>query len=272
MASTAKQNWNWSTVLVTGGAGGLGRGIAELFLKRGKKVIIAGRTESKLQATCKEVPGLEYLVLDVANVASIKPFVQNLLAKYPNLDAVVANAGIQKPIRYWAKDGKSINPEEVINAADAEIDTNIRGTTHLIAHLLPHLQSRSPKAAIMTVSSGLAFVPIHQVPVYCATKAFIRSWTMSLRVQIGNDVRVLEIIPPLVESDLHRDHDNWEAHKDKNPIPALTLQQFITDVERDMDAGRDDITPGFAQGLAQAWDGTFGARFKGMNAVRTDGL
>ncbi|KAJ3034001.1 hypothetical protein HDV00_005578 [Rhizophlyctis rosea] len=234
------QNWNWNVALITGGAGGLGRAIAEFLVKRGKKVIIAGRTESSLKQTASEI-GAEYITVDVGKADSLAQFVQTATTRFPDIDCIIANAGIQKPIDYKS------DPTSVLKTADEEIDINIRGTVHLIAQFLPHLLSK-PSAAVMTVSSGLAFVPIPNVPIYCATKAFIHSYSITLRIQLkGTPVRVIEIAPPLVESDLHRDHPNPDGYtKEKMPF-ALTQAEFIADVERDMDAGEDVVAPGFCR-------------------------
>ncbi|KNC98466.1 uncharacterized protein SPPG_06167 [Spizellomyces punctatus DAOM BR117] len=252
-------SFSWTTVLVTGGGGGLGRALAAYFLKNNKKVIIAGRTESKLQSTAREL-GCEYLVVDVGAVEGLQRFTEEAIKKFPDLDAVVANAGIQrKPVNFTTQDAASL-----LQSADDEINVNIRGTLHLIHHLLPHLLSK-PNAAIYTVSSGLAFIPIGRIPVYCATKAFVHSWTQSLRVQLKGRVQVMEIIPPLVESDLHRDHDDPDNNKKhKNPM-ALTIDEFIAGVDRDIQAGKDEITPGFAQDLAQQSLEAFGEKFRAFN-------
>ncbi|TPX66626.1 hypothetical protein SpCBS45565_g04344 [Spizellomyces sp. 'palustris'] len=252
-------NFSWTTVLVTGGAGGLGRALAAYFLKHNKKVIIAGRTESKLQTTAREL-GCEYLVVDVGAVETLQRFTEEVVKRFPNLDAVVANAGIQKkPVNLTTQD-----PASLLLSADQEININIRGTLHLIHHLLPHLLSK-PNAAVYTVSSGLAFIPISHIPVYCATKAFVHSWTQSLRVQLTGRVKVMEIIPPLVESDLHRDHDDPDNNKKHQNAMALTIDEFIAGVDRDIQAGKDEITPGFAQDLAQKSLEAFGEKFRLFN-------
>ncbi|KAI8818006.1 short-chain dehydrogenase [Fimicolochytrium jonesii] len=262
MTNTAETaNWNWDCVLITGGAGGLGRAFAELFVKRGKKVIIAGRTESKLKQTFSEVPGLHgYLVVDVADVKSLPAFAKAAVEKYPEIDCIVANAGIQKPIAIT-----KLTPDEILTAADAEIDVNIRGVLHFVHHFLPHLLTK-PRAAIFAVGSGISFAPAAFVPVYCATKAFIHSWMQSLRHQLLGKVRVVEIVPPLVDSDLHRDHPDPKAYSTaKNPY-ALPIDKFIAQITEDMDAGKDAVAAGHAREHVAKYDKVFGPTFKTLNS------
>ncbi|KAJ3052454.1 hypothetical protein HK097_006251 [Rhizophlyctis rosea] len=296
-------NWNWKVALITGGAGGLGRYLAEYLVKMGKvgpffvsypqlranngahdlafeptqKVIIAGRTESNLKQTASEVPGLEYIVVDVGKVDNLAEFVKTATTRFPDIDCVISklpyaanpnklltlsstSAGIQKPISF-----PTTPVTQSLLSADEEIDTNIRGTVHLITHFLPHLLSK-PSSAVFTVSSGLAFIPIHPVPVYCATKAFIHSYTQTLRLQLKNtSVRVVEIAPPLVESDLHRDHSNPDNNKKTNNSFALSAEEFIRDVDRDMNAGLDVVAPGFTRGRVDKEDEIFKADFDKFN-------
>lgn len=184
-----------NTILITGGGTGIGRGLAEAFHARGNRVIIAGRRQAALAETTAANPGMAAVALDVADPAAIKRFAATVTAQYPDLDVVINNAGIMKVEDILAQ------PEDV-GTAEATVVTNLLGPVRLTAALLPFLLKK-PRATIVTVSSGLAFVPRATCPTYCATKAAIHSYTQSLRFQLRTTpVEVIEIAPPYVQTEL----------------------------------------------------------------------
>jgi uncharacterized oxidoreductase len=182
-----------NTILITGGGSGIGRGLAEAFHAIGNQVIVAGRRKQVLDATIAANPGMQSVALDIDNADAIRSFAAQLAKDYPHLNAVIHNAGIMRP-----EDLKSGG----LAGAEAIVTTNLLGPVRLTAALLPLLLAQ-PRAAVVTVSSGLAFLPLAMAPTYCATKAAIHSYTQSLRYQLRDtSVQVLELIPPYVQTEL----------------------------------------------------------------------
>lgn len=160
-------------------------------------------------------PAMAGYVLDVTDAAALAAFSANVLTEHPDLDTVILNAGIMEAEDYTADPVR-------LDVAERTIATNLVAPIRLAAALLPHLQSR-PQAALITVSSGLAFVPKAANPVYSATKAAIHSWTQALRHQLrGAPVAVHEIAPPLVATDLTPGQSQVAA--------AMPLQDFTDEV------------------------------------------
>jgi uncharacterized oxidoreductase len=188
-------NPSGNTILITGGGTGIGRGLGEAFHKQGNQVIIAGRRQSVLQATADANPGMRFLTVDVESLDDVKRFGDEVKAQFPALNVLINNAGIMKSENLKAG-------LDELDAAEQTVAINLLGTFRITATLMPLLLAQS-EATIMTVSSGLAFLPIHPNPSYCATKAAIHSWTQSLRYQLRDTgVEVLEIAPPYVQTEL----------------------------------------------------------------------
>ncbi|MEO5804958.1 SDR family oxidoreductase [Devosia sp.] len=203
-----------NTILITGGGSGIGQALAAAFHAAGNQVIITGRREAPLAHTIAAHPGMIYRLLDIADAQAIKSFAAEITGTYPALNVVINNAGIM-----LAEDLKA-EPFDLDKAEDT-ITTNLLGPIRLTAALLPHLRQQA-KASIVTVSSGLAFVPLSATPTYSATKAAIHSYSQSLRAQLRDtSVEVLELVPPAVATDLmpgHRDNPN-----------SMPLADYITE-------------------------------------------
>ncbi len=186
-------NFTGNTILITGGGSGIGRGLAEAFLNEGNQVIIAARRRAALEQATKANSGMKAITLDIEDPASIAAMAAQLQREFPKLNVVINNAGIMRPENLLAQ-----NPDD----AAAMVTTNLLGPIRLTAALLPLLR-RQPRSTIMTVSSGLAFLPLAMTPTYCATKAAIHSYTQSLRWQLRETTtEVIELIPPYVQTEL----------------------------------------------------------------------
>jgi uncharacterized oxidoreductase len=207
-----------NTVLVTGGGTGIGRGLAESLHRLGNQVVIAGRRLEPLEAVAEANPGMQILSLDQGDPADIRRFATGLTDRYPDLNVVINNAGIQR-----VEDLTASGP----GAADQTIAINLLGPIRLTAALLASLLKK-PRAAIVNVTSGLAFMPSALTPTYCATKAALHSYTQSLRFQLRDtSVQVIEIIPPQVQTALQgeRGFDPRAMPLDEYVAETMTLLQ-----------------------------------------------
>ena len=250
-------NLTGNTILITGGGSGIGRGLAESLHALGNQVIIAGRRQHALDETTAANAGMKSLPLDIENPEAIREFAAKAVVEYPSLNFLINNAGIMRTEKLLAQQP---------NLADAEgiVATNLLGPIRLTAALLPHLQKQS-RAAILNVSSGLAFLPLALTPTYCATKAAIHSYTLSLRYQLrSTSIEVLELIPPYVATNLMSGADDPRA---------MPLDQFIAEV---MEILKQQPTPpeicveNVKRLRFAAESGKFDQIFNGLNASMTD--
>lgn len=185
------------TVLITGGASGIGLALAEKFIQNDNQVIVIGRNAVKLDQMKDKHPGIATYCCDLAIGEQLDALVQLLSANHPGLNVIVNNAGIQ--YNYSFAEGAA-SSERVAE----EIAVNLTSPIELIARLIPLLKPH-PEAAIVNVSSGLGLVPKKSAPVYCATKAGLHIFTKALRYQLENtNIKVFEIIPPVVDTDMTR--------------------------------------------------------------------
>jgi uncharacterized oxidoreductase len=206
-------NPSGNTILITGGGSGIGRGLAESFHALGNKVIVAGRRQQVLDETSAANPGMASITFDMQDPASLRAFAAHVIEQFPALNVLINNAGIMRAESFLAQ-----QPD--LADAEAIVATNLLGPIRLTAALLPHLL-KQPHATIINVSSGLAFMPMAHTPTYCATKAALHSYTLSLRAQLcNNSVEVLELIPPYVATDL--------MDGARNPR-AMPLAKFIAE-------------------------------------------
>lgn len=184
-----------NTILITGGNAGIGLSFAERFLKEGNHVIICGRDKKKLEEVAKRFPEIRTEVCDLGKEKERIGLVDRVLNEYPDVNLLINNAGVQQRFNFL----KSPQPWDYYQQ---EITTNLEAPIHLITLLLPHLKKQT-YAAIVNVSSGLAFAPMAAAPIYCATKAAMHSFTISLRYQLSDsNIEVVEIVPPMVNTNL----------------------------------------------------------------------
>lgn len=250
---------DFKCALVTGGGGGIGKAISQYLIKNGKKVIIAGRTESKLQSTSKEIGCSGYYVLDTGDIPAISDFIKKITKEHPDLDCLINNAGVQRPL-----DVNKMDAGEFLDKADNEININIRGPMHLAVGLLPHFKSQK-SAVIMNVSSVLGYIPTSIInPVYNGTKSWVHFFTMNLRTQLAQakaNIKVVEIAPPSVGTDLHREREDPDDNKKDKNAAALTVEEFMDDVIKGWQQDRDTIGAGPSEKVVERWYNEFGGDY-----------
>jgi len=232
-------------ILITGGATGIGLGLTERFLSENNTVIICGRRADVLKEVTDKYPQVISRVCDLSVETERTALYNWLAAEHSDLNVLVNNAGIQN----WM----SINDEHFYQKASSEIDTNIVAPLHLITLLvkLPKLKT------VMNVTSGLAFVQLAKVPVYCATKAFLRSFTLSLRYLLApQGIEVIEIIPPALNTDL-----GGKGIHDGNP----PVGDFVESIFAQLKKGKHELTFGFSEAMLKATPETLAATFAKMN-------
>ena len=238
-------NLSNNKILITGGASGIGLGLTERFIQDKNTVIICGRREDVLNEVAEKFPSVITKVCDLSVETERLALYEWVSENHPDLNVLVNNAGIQN----WM----NVDDEDFYQKADAEVTTNILAPVHL-TNLFTGLPSLN---AIINVTSGLSFVQLAKVPVYCATKAFFHSFTQSLRYQLkSKNIEVIEMIPPALNTDL-----GGKGLHDGQP----EVSDFIQSVFEQMKAGKDELTFGFSEVMANADPETIKATFNRMN-------
>ncbi|MFE6304649.1 SDR family oxidoreductase [Nocardiopsis sp. NPDC057823] len=247
-------NISGNTILMAGGTSGIGLALATRLHAAGNKVIVAGRRRDRLDRIAEEHPGIEVEQLDITDPESIQALYETVTGKHPELDVVVAMAGIMiaEPV---------LDPGS-LEIAERTIATNVLGPIRLVHRFAPFLTGR-PDAAILTVTSGLAYVPLAATPTYGATKAAIHSYTESLRAQLRDTtVQVIEVVPPLTRTSLWPGSENNER--------AMPLDEFADEVMSLLatrpDADQILVKRVERQRFAEA-DGTYGEVFAMQNGL-----
>jgi uncharacterized oxidoreductase len=236
-----------NTILITGGTSGIGRGLAENFAERGNTVIICGRREERLQEIQGNYPDIITTLCDLSIIEEREALYQWVMESFPGLNILINNAGIQLLA--------DMTKEVDIGRVRQETEINLIAPIHLSSLFAPHLAGKE-ESAIMNISSGLAFVPLAFMPVYCATKAAIHSITMSLRYQLKDTtVKVFEIIPPSVDSEL-----GHERRKDKSQTHGgMPIKEFVDEAIDAIENDNLEAAIGDAKNLREGGEALFGA-------------
>jgi uncharacterized oxidoreductase len=212
-----------NTILVTGGTSGIGRAMAEALHDRGNRVLVTGRRQALLDEITAQRPGLAGFSLDVNDADSLSRLRAHLREYYPELNVVMANAGISRTEDLTSDDWTA-------DDAEAVVQTNILGVLRVTETVLPLLKANADSTLLVT-SSALAFVPRSDFPAYCASKAFLHSWLQSLRHQLRAwPIEILELCPPYVQTELTGAHQASDQR-------AMPLTAFVTEALQKLQAG-----------------------------------
>ena len=246
-----------NTILITGGTSGIGRALAEAFHARGNQIIITGRRQALLDEITADNPGMAGFRLDIHDDALLSGLAGEIRSRFPGLNVVIANAGVSR-MENLAEDGWNSD------AAKDIVSTNILGIIRTAAVLLPVIKQRTD-ATFMATSSALAFVPRAGFPTYCASKAFLHSWLISLRYQLRHiPVEVLELSPPYVQTALTGVHQSSDPRA--MPLPEY-ISKVMALIEHHQHPGGEILLEG---DKARRWaekEGAFDAVFRALNPL-----
>jgi uncharacterized oxidoreductase len=249
-------NLSGNTILITGGGTGIGLALAHALIERSNKVLICGRREQKLIEAKASNSALLYKVSDISNPEDRKALAAWAISEGVNI--LINNSGIQREIDLT-------RGVAALGEGDNEIRINFEATVYLTAELIPHLL-QTKDAAIYNVSSGLGFIPIAIMPIYCATKAAIHNYTISLRHQLQpKGVRVIEIIPPTVDTEL----DRGARAKRGQTHGGISAEEAVRDIIKGMEEDTPEIAIGMAANLVNSTKANFDEIFNRMNGVRS---
>jgi uncharacterized oxidoreductase len=217
-------NISGNTIFIPGSTSGIGLALALALQDRGNTVIVGGRRADLLDKIAAEHPGLDTVQIDTTDPASIEAAARQVLDRHPDLNVLIATAGIMR-VEDWHK------PDSFLASAESVVTTNVLGPVRLIAAFIEHLQTR-PDATLITVSSGLGFTPLAATPSYNASKAAIHMLTESIRLQLADTtVKVVELVPPSVRTALLPGQEDNEV--------AMPLDEFIAEVMALLEAQPD---------------------------------
>ncbi|HEY0208818.1 SDR family oxidoreductase [Acerihabitans sp.] len=244
-----------NTILITGGTSGIGRALAEAFHARGNHIIITGRRQALLDDITGDNPGMAGFRLDLRDDAMLADVAAEVRSRFPALNVLIANAGVSRSEKLIEDGWNADVAEEIVN-------TNVLGIIRTTAAFLPLIKGRSD-ATFMATGSALAFVPRADFPTYCASKAFLHSWLISLRHQLRHiPLEVLELSPPYVQTELTGIAQ--AADPRAMPLPEY-IARVMALIEGHQHLNGEILLDG---DKARRWaekEGTFSALFHAMN-------
>ncbi len=226
-----------NTVLITGGGSGIGLALAKKFMEKDNTVIITGRNLSKLVKVQAEFPKIHIVQSDVTDEKDVESLANQVEKNFGGIDILINNAGIMNLLNTG-------NESNDLDSQMNEIEINFNSPIRVLHYFLPQLK-RSKNAILVNTSSGLAYVPFAQAPVYSGTKAAVHFWTKSIRPQLAlHNIKVVELLPPVVATKLAEDADLTDDNL--KPMPAEKLAELFW---KDFTNGKEEITPGISSQL-----------------------
>ena len=226
------------TVLITGGGSGIGLALAKKFLEYNNTVIITGRNLAKLEKVKQENPQIHIYQNDVTDDVQVRMLANDIQEKFGGLDVLINNAGIMNLV-------DTGNENNDLQKQMQEIEINYNSPIRVLHYFLPLLK-KSKNAVLVNVSSGLAYVPFAQAPVYSGTKSALHFWTLGIRPQLKPyGIKVIELLPPVVDTPLAHGADIAEDDNLK-PMPPEKLANLFW---KGYSKGAEEITPGISSAL-----------------------
>ena len=249
------------TILITGGASGIGRELAGQLLALGNTVLITGRDQARLDQAKKDLPQLHIFKSDVAEAGAIKKLAEEVTSQFPELDILINNAGEMRIIVLK-------EPNEELTR---EIEINLNGPIKMIEAFLPHLLKKE-NAAIVNVSSGLALIPFPISPIYSATKAGLHAYTQALRVQLKNTrVKVFELLPPASTTALNEKFNELDGFSNTGSLaPGKIAKAAIEGLQNDKSETYPGITK-ILKVMSRLSPGTMLKQFGKVGAKKMNG-
>ena len=231
-------NKSQQIVLITGGSSGIGLALAKKFMENDNTVIITGRNLSKLEAVQKDFPKINIFQSDVTDDVDVRKLADDIQAKFRGIDILINNAGIMNLV-------DSGNENNDLQKQMQEIEINYNSPIRVLHYFLPQLKE-SKNAVLVNVSSGLAYVPFSQAPIYSGTKSALHFWTLGIRPQLkSHGIKVIELLPPVVDTPLAHRADIAEDDNLK-PMPTDKLADIFW---KDFINGKEEVTPGISKQL-----------------------
>ncbi|KAL6712292.1 hypothetical protein ACN47E_000169 [Coniothyrium glycines] len=251
----------YNKVLVIGATSGIGWALAEKIVQDGKKVIIVGRRQEKLDDFAKKYgsDNVDTAVFDITKLDEIPKFVKDITSKHPDLDSVFLNSGIQRGFDFSKPDTIDLDTLEL------EFRTNYLSYMHLTTAFIPFLQKKENETSLIYTTSGLALLPMTRCPNYCASKAALHHMILAIREQLRNGpgkIKVIEIFPPAVQTELH-DAKHQPDIKDGGNI-GIPLEDFTHETWDKLINGDEQISVGFATKAFEAFENKRQEMFKTM--------
>ncbi|WP_069658648.1 SDR family oxidoreductase [Arcticibacter eurypsychrophilus] len=229
-----------STILITGGTSGIGLEFVKQLIQQGAaKIIITGRDAVKLEETKRLYPNVYAVQSNVCEIKAIESLYNQVIKEFPELNIIINNAGIMRDINVQ---DISLDLENITR----EVDTNLSGTIRMVHQFLPHLKTKS-SAAIVNISSGLAFIPFPLSPVYSATKAGVHAYTRILRLQLKKtNVKVFEVAPPSTDTPLQNGFPDIDLEK---TAPSMKVDKMVAQAIKGILKDQQEILPGMSKAL-----------------------
>jgi len=244
-----------NTILITGGATGIGFALAEAFVNAGNEVIICGRRQNKLEEAQSQLPAIQIKACDLSKAEEREELFEWTKSSFPTLNILVNNAGIQRMVDFKKGIADLLHGEN-------EIEVNLVAPIHLSAYFIP-LLTQQEESAIINVSSGLGFVPLAIMPVYCSTKAALHIFSMTLRHQLRNtSTKVFEVIPPTTDTELDHGARDRRGQTDRGIPPSEVADATLSGLAND----EFEIAVGMAEGLRTASRENLEETFQRMNS------